>query len=148
MKTFKRITKERLIDELNERTFCFNNRKYFINNGLGEIAFYIGLDIVESRTQAKGDRYANFNNRFRIITDITNYDGIIKQFNLSNSIGVIRTDAYIIKDNFNTYRVSIGLEPLNTYQFNNLKEMVNKIESSGYKLTKNINSFKRLKNDR
>jgi UV DNA damage repair endonuclease len=145
MKTFKRISKERLIDELNERTFCFNNRKYFINNGLGEIAFHIGLDIVESKTEAKGDKYANFNNRFKLVTDITNYDSIIKQFNLSNSIGVIKTDAYIIKENFNTYRVSIGLEPLNTHQFNKLKEMVNKVKSSGYKLTKDINSFKRLR---
>jgi UV DNA damage repair endonuclease len=145
MKTFKRISKERLIDELNERTFCFNNRKYFINNGLGEIAFHIGLDIVESKTEAKGDKYANFNNRFKLVTDITNYDSIIKQFNLSNAIGVIKTDAYIIKENFNTYRVSIGLEPLNTHQFNKLKEVVNKVKSSRYKLTKDINSFKRLK---
>lgn len=141
MKTFKRLTKENFIKELNDmvymRNWTMNN--YYFKNGLCYIGYNIGLDIVDSRTETKGDKNQNFNAVFKVVEDITNYDNIIKQFNLSNSIGVIRTNGYIIKDNFNKYRESIGLETITTYQFTKLKEL------SKYKLTKDTKSFNRLK---
>lgn len=141
MKTFKRLTKENFIKELNDMIYIKNwtMNDYYFKNGLCYIGYNIGLNIVDSRTETKGDKNKNFNAVFKVVEDISNYDTIIKQFNLSNSIGVIKTNGYIIKDNFNSYRESIGLEILNTNHFNKLKIL------SGYRLTKDTKSFNRLK---
>jgi hypothetical protein len=139
MKTFKGLSKQGFIRELNDR-FLENGwyRFYYeFNNGLCHIGYNIGLEIINSKTKTKSIPEHEIV-CFMCVESIPNYDVIIKQFNSSNSIGIIGNDGYIIKDNFNSYRESIGLPKFTPYNFNKLKE------KSGYKLTKNINSFNRL----
>lgn len=139
MKTFKGLSKQGFIRELNNRYYVntWKSFTYEFKNGLCYIGFNIGLDIIESKTKTKAVP-DNSIYVYMCIESIPNYDVIIKQFNSSNSIGIIGNDSYIIKDNFNSYRESIGLPKFTPYNFNKLKE------KSGYKLTKNINSFNRL----
>ena len=141
MKTFKRLSKESFIEQLNNRYYVntWKSFTYEFKNGLCYIGFNIGLDIIESKTKTKAVP-DNSIYVFMCIESISNYDLIIKQFNLSNSIGIIGKDGFIIKDNFNSYRESIGLPKFTPYNFNKLRE------KSGYKLTKDINSFNKLSN--
>ena len=143
MKTFERLTKKSFIKELNDRVYdnwIGQRGGYRFKNSLCYIGSNIGLNIVESRTKTKGVP-SNSINVFYIIDNIPNYITLIKHFNLSNSIGVIGNDGYLIKDNFNAYRESIGLKRFTPANFNKLKEL------SGYKLTKDAKSFNKLNPD-
>ena len=56
MKTFKRLTKENFIKELNDMIYIKNwtMNGYYFKNGLCCIGYNIGLNIIDSRTETKG----------------------------------------------------------------------------------------------
>jgi hypothetical protein len=133
LKTFVGLSKRKFISILNDREYVSDWNFQGLrckNHSLCLIGDHIGLTYIESKRiliEIKRHNYI-----FYKIVDVPNYNELVPLFNSFKVICQIGEEYYLVKDNFNKYKMEIGQKPLSDYLFKKLSKL------SGYKLIKRL----------
>jgi hypothetical protein len=131
LKTFIGISKREFISILNDREYVSD----WVYTGLrckNHSLCVIGQNIGLIFTESKRIKIKIHNSVFYKITNVPNYNELIPLFISHKVIYQIKEEYYLVKDNFNKYKIEIGQKPLSDYYFNKLSQI------SGYKLMKRL----------
>ena len=123
--TSEDLSKKQFLEILNDVEWSSPNRQFYYKHSLGRLSFSMGFEFVDSKRLELKDGVFR-----KKIIDITNYSENTLIFNSLRVLIPKGNELFLVKDNFNEYRIRVGLDPLSPYFFKKLSDF------TGYPLIK------------